>query len=128
MPKLLFIPVCAQGDDLLGPIHFWVRSRRNCGTKLAPCVYTPKTTLAKRTITKCFISKWQPKNEFSFHEKSHVTKIEEKKTTFPRRNFLIKFGSKFTFFEIKFEKKREYSVEKCRPKSFVTLRNNAHLC
>ena len=37
---------------------------------------------AKRMIKKCFLSKWRPKNEFSFREKSHVTKIW--KTTFPK--------------------------------------------
>ena len=31
------------------------------------------------------VSKWRPKNEFSFREKSHVTKIW--KTTFPKEFF-----------------------------------------
>ena len=40
------------------------------------CVYTQNNHIsAKRTIKKCFVSKWRPKNELSFREKSHVTKI-----------------------------------------------------
>ena len=33
----------------------------------------------------CTVSKWRPKNEFLFREKSHVTKIW--KTTFPKEFF-----------------------------------------
>ena len=132
MPKLLFTPVCAQGGGPLGPIHFWVLSRRNFGTKLAPHVYIPKTTIyqQKRRIKKCFVSKWRPKNKFSFRKNSHVTKIW--KTTFPKEFFnkiwlKVKEHEYIYIFEIKFEKKL-FCLKMAAKTSFVTLHNNAQLC
>ena len=55
-----------------------------------------------------FVSKWRPQNEFSFREKSHVTKIW--KTIFPKK-FFNKIWLKFEeheynyIFEIKLKKK-----------------------
>ena len=76
-----------KGWGSLGPIHFWVLSRKNFGTKLAPYVYTPtkQPYISKKNIKKCFVSKWRPKNEFSFRENSHVTEL--RKTTFPKEFF-----------------------------------------
>ena len=52
---------------------------------------------------------WRPKNEFSFRENNHVTKIW--KTPFPTEFFneiMLKVGEhEYTYiFEIKFEKKK----------------------
>ena len=46
---------------------------------------------AKRTIKKCFVSKWRPKIEFSFREKSHVTKIWKTTLWISQRESLNKF-------------------------------------
>ena len=69
----------------------------------ATCVYTQIDHIsAKRKIKQCFVSKWLPKNELSFREKSHLTKFV--KPLF-QGNFVRKFGSKlkntytFTFFK-----------------------------
>ena len=81
------------------------------------CVYTQNNHIsAKRTIKKCFVSKWRPKNEFSFREKSHVTKIW--KTTFSKE-FFNKIWLKFQeheynyIFEIKFEKNKKKKNKFC---------------
>ena len=69
------------------------------------------------------------KNEFSFRENSHVTKIW--KATFPMKFFneiWFKVGEHeyIYIFEIKFEKKL-FCLKMATKTRFVTLRNNANL-
>ena len=67
------------------------------------------------------------KNEFSFRENTHVTKIWRKKH-FPNEVWLKVAEHKYIyFFEIKFEKKM-FFLKMAAKTSFVTLRNNANLC
>ena len=106
------LPFVHKGGPL-GPIHFWVLSRRSFGTKLAPYVYTPKTTIyqQKEWSKNVSFQNGGQKNEFSFRKKSHVSKIW--KTTFPKEFFnkiwlKIKEHEYIYIFEIKFEK--NYSV------------------
>ena len=121
----------------LGPIHFWVLSRRNYGTKLAPQVYKPKTTVfqqKERSKNVSFQNGGQKKqnnnnNEFSFREKGHVTKIG--KTPFPKEVFNkiwlnVKEHKYIYIYEIKFEK--ICCLKMGAKTSFLTMRNNAHLC
>ena len=69
------------------------------------------------------------KTNFGFAN-SHVTKIW--KTTFPKEFFnkiwlKVKEHEFIYIFEIKFEKKL-FCLKMATKTSFVTLRNNAHLC
>ena len=73
------LPFVHKGGPL-GPNHFKVLFGRNFSTKLAPYLYTPKTTInQQKNIKKCCVSKWRPKTFFFFCENSHVTKIWKKK-------------------------------------------------
>ena len=68
--KVLLTPVSAQR----GPAQKLL-SQRNFGTKLAPYLYTSKTTINQRNnLQKMFtVSKWRPIYWFSFCENGHVT-------------------------------------------------------
>ena len=77
---------------------------------IATYLHTPKQLyICKKNNPKCFISKWRPRNEISFFEKSHVTKIL--KVTFPKELFFNEIWLKVEeqeyiyIFKIKLKKK-----------------------
>ena len=77
----------------LGAIHFLVLFRRNFGTKFAPYVYPPKTTIyeQKERSKNVLFRNGDQKTNFRFAIKVTWPKFE--KSLF-RMNFSIKFGSK----------------------------------
>ena len=122
--------VCV-GGECLGPINFRELFLKNFGTKHAPYVNTPKTTIyqqKERSKKKVLFQNSGQKNNFRF-AKSYVTKFEK---SFSRRNFSIKFGSKLknvnSFIFLKIELKKNIMFKNGDQTSFVTLRNNVHLC
>ena len=113
MPKLLF-----TSGVHLGPFIFEYFP----GTKLAQYVYTCTIYVytqkyhisAKRTITKCFDSKWWPKNEFSFLEKKK-SRDQKLKNHFSKGIFKQNLAQSWRtwinlHFKSKIWKKKELSV------------------
>ena len=93
------------------------------------CIHLKQLYISKKNIKKYCVSKWQPKNKFSFCKNSHVTKIW--KNTFPMEfsnEIWLKVGEHEYIYicEIKFE--IDILFRNGGQNKFVTLRNNANLC
>ena len=91
VPKLLFTPVCAQGGPLDPTIFKYFPVRISVRNLHHIRIHLEQPLISKKNIQKCSVSKWRPKNDFSFRENSHVIKIW--KPLF-QKNFSMKFGSK----------------------------------
>ena len=94
----------------LGPIHFWELSRRNSGTKLAPCsecIHSKRPYSSNKNKKKVSFQNGGKKKRIFVSRKSHVTKIWKKKTHCPKeffRNLLKVEEHKYIYiFEIEFE-------------------------
>ena len=102
-PCYFSLPFVHKGGGSLGPIHFWVLSRRNFGTNLHHmCIHPKQRYISKKNDQKmfCFI--------MAATKRIFVSRKKIKKTL-SRRNFSIKFGSKLK--NIKFFNKIWLKIE-----------------